>query len=308
MRYSGRKSAGVLAGLFMGLFLFATQGRGEMIQAAVTPQKGETQQQCVERVKKKMLQDTLYKKALGVLPGKVPATREKALRSLLASRQKQFIRAVEVLDPGASDGLLVMDVQIDENKLLKTLRLSGIYYTLAQKRPFQLDLQGASPEEKQQLDALMAESGLVPGVDVLPTLTLIKEQGVWVASLNTGYGQFSEQGKQLGPLWARLWEHYFDSLAAPKKEAAAAPENAEKQKQTLIIRGFSSPDKVYVLDAVFGKWKSLVAKYKIQKIDMNTFGIEAAWDIEVLNQKAFADRLTNYIANSNLSFGWDGME
>ncbi len=307
MSYSGRKCAAVSAVVFACLLLLAAQGLCEMIQAPVVSQPGENLQQSAERVKKQALQDALYKAALGVLPGgKIPAGREKALHSLLNSRQEQFISIAEVLDPGDSGGLLVMDVNIDTKSLSEALRLSGFYYTLTKKRPFQLDLQGASAEDKQELDALMSNSGLEPSVDVMPALKLSKEQGTWIASLNTGYGQFSEQGPQLGPLWTKIWAHYFASVAPPQKEEA--PQNATASTQTVIIRGFSSPDKVYVLDSVFGKWKSLVSGYKLKKIDMNSQGIEGVWEVQLYDRNSFADRLEGYIANSGLTFGWDGGE
>ncbi len=306
MYQSGRSIAVVLAGVLLGMLLFPGFGAAEMIQAIVQPKEGESQAQSVERVKKQTLEDALYNKAVGMLPKKLPADRQKTLRAMIVANQKDFLRSVEVLDPEASGNLLVMDVIFDEQALSQKLRLSGLYYTLNKKRPFQLDLQGAAPEDKQELDGLIAASGLEPAVDVMPSLKLLKEEGVWNGTLDTGYGQFNEQGPQLEPVWKKLWAHYFASLAPAQKEEA--PKNIQASKGVVIIRGFSSPDKIYVFDAVFGKWKSLVAQSKLQKIDMNTLGIEAEWEVEVFDQQGFADRMEGYIANSGLTYSWFGAE
>ena len=54
--------------------------------------------------------------------------------------------------------------------------------------------------------------------------------------------------------------------------------------------------------------KGLVAQSKLQKIDMNTLGIEAEWEVEVFDQQGFADRMEGYIANSGLTYSWFGAE
>ena len=79
-----------------------------------------------------------------------------------------------------------MDVIFDEQALSQKLRLSGLYYTLNKKRPFQLDLQGAAPEDKQELDGLIAASGLEPAVDVMPSLKTAERRGR--LERHAGYG------------------------------------------------------------------------------------------------------------------------
>ena len=127
----------------------------------------------------------------------------------------------------------------------------------------------------------------------------VTAEGYWTAIL-TGPGvHLEEGGKELRPVWTRLWARYFSG----EKKAR------EGLKDVILeVSGWSSPDGVQAFDGLLDSWEKAVEQSELLGLDIQPMGILARWKVKTYNLSELESLLGDYLSPRQLDFELVGEE
>lgn len=241
--------------------------------------------------------------ALHLLPGELPEVRANLLRQRLAVDAGDYVLSYSELGSDSREDeagvikTLDLNVSVNRTALKEKLKSLGVFYTMQDTQPFELQIVGDVYEAWDALGRLQQFTGVRARTGASPLLQLEKaEDGVWTGRLSIPGDFWVEADKDLEEMWVRLWAHYFSRPGADAGMVSV---------YMLTVRGWYAPDGAKAFSAVLSGWDKAKETAALRSVDLMPDGIAATWRVTTMDPAAMTVRLDEYLPSRGLSYSFD---
>jgi len=288
---------GTIAGVLAIILLWSGFGHAARVVSIEAPlPEGEKLVTVKDRALEQGFSKAVYYEALAALPGQLRDDRKQALEQYLAPRAKDYVLGYrEQWSQTLEDRVLLgLEVNINRQKLEKTLRELGLFATLGNPLTYTLRLSGADEEDRNKISSLETLSGLVDVMGGTLVLTLEKDdRGVWQGRLSTGHKTYSEWDADLEVLWAALWGPYFLEYM----EGAGISDTV-----VLEVVGWPDIGQAMFFDREMAAWRDAVEESSISAVEVLAEGYKVRWKLKIKNREILEQKLAESLAGRDLAY------
>lgn len=240
--------------------------------------------------------EAVFQESKSLLPSQLSDTRAALFREVLVKKAGEYVLGYDSVSvvPAEEGITLKANVNVNRSALREGLKEMGLFATASKPMPVAFAIGELSPEDREQLAALMELTGVEMASSGVAKFGLDKnEKGIFDAHLKAPGAMWQSRGKDLSVVWDQLWSKYFVRKQADQPRTGAA---------VLRIAGWFTPDGAREFDRVLRKWDGAVSEVRLIELDMLASGVSGMWEIRIRNRSLLTGRLDSFLPDRGLSY------